>query len=115
MEYEPPIVTTMPHKGLHFSSILWSCNIQNDFNLLFIRANAIFGHNMAQNLSLSYHEDTLFRIQAESIQLTLLKYRSKLSQVIHPLSRMNTQIININVQKASEEFLEDMTHESLKG
>ena len=74
LEYEPLIVTIMPHEGLYFSSILWPWHVHNDFDLFFIRANAIFGHNVAQNLALSYHEDTLFWIRAESIQLTLLKY-----------------------------------------
>ena len=70
--------------------------------------------NMTQNLALSHHEDTFFWVQAEPRQLALLKYRSKLSQEIHSLSRMNTQIININLQKA-EKILENVTHESLKG
>ena len=74
LEYEPPIVTTIPHKGLYFPSILWSWHVHNDFDLFLVRANAIFGHSVAQNLALSYHEDTLFRIQAKLTQPTLLEY-----------------------------------------
>ena len=115
MKYESPIVPAMSHEGLYLSSILWPWHVHDDFDLFFIHAYAIFGHYVAQNLALSHHEDTFFWVQVESIQLTLLEYRSKLSQVIHSLSTMNTQIININLQKTSKEILENVTHESLKG
>ena len=69
---------------------------------------------MAKNLALSHHEDAFFWVQAELIQLTLLKYGSKLRQVTHSLLRMNAQVINIDVQKTFEEILEYLTHESLK-
>ena len=97
MEYEPPIVTTMPHEGLYFSSILWPWHVHNDFDVFFIRAYAIFGHNVAHNLALLHHEDTFFWVQVELMQPTLLEYRSELRQVIHSLSRVNTKIININL------------------
>ena len=114
MENEPLIVTTMPHEGLYFSSILWPWYVHDHFDLFLVRAYAIFGHYVAQNLALSHHENTFFWVQAEPIHPALLEYRSKFSQDIHFLSRMNTQIININLQKA-EKILENVTHESLKG
>ena len=112
---ESPIVIAMPHEDLYFSNILWSHHVYNHFDLFFIHAYAIFGHNVAQNLALSHHEDTFFWIQTDSIQPAVLEDRSKLRQVIHSLSRMNTQIIDINLQKTSEKILENVTHESLKG
>ena len=113
--HKSPIVIAMPHKGLYFSSILWPWHVHNFFDLFFVRTYAIFGHNVAQNLALSHHEDTFLWVQAEPIHSKLLKYRSKLSQVIHSLSRMNTQVVNIYLQKTSEKILEYVTHEPMKG
>ena len=96
-------------------SILWPWHVYDYFGLFLVRAYAVFGHYVAPNFALSYHEDTFFWIQADSIQLTLPKYSSELRQVIHSLSRMNTQVININLQKTSKKILEYVTHEALKG
>ena len=67
LKYESLIVTTMPHECLYLSIILWPWHIYDHFDFFFVRTYAIFGHNVAQNFALSYHEDTFFWIQAELI------------------------------------------------
>ena len=68
-----------PMKTCNFSSILWPWHVHDHSDIFLVRAYAIFGHYVAQNLALSHHEETFFLAQAESLQPTLLKYRSKLS------------------------------------
>ena len=47
--------------------------------------------------------------------MKLLKYSSQLRQVVLPLVGMNTQAININFQKISQELSKGMAHKPLKG
>ena len=75
----------MPHESLYFSSILWPWHVHDDFDIFFIRAYAIFGHNVAQNLALSHHEDTFFWIQAQAIQMALVKDLFELIKVIRSI------------------------------
>ena len=68
---EPSIIPTMAHESLYLFSISRPCDLQNDLYLVLISVNSILGHYVPQYLSLSYHEETLVKIQVNLVQLTL--------------------------------------------